>query len=226
MTESTTLAHCNFCGGMRRHDILFSRTKLEHKEPEFWGIWWEDTYEMLECGGCQTVCLRHQHQFSEDAVGEDDPPIHTNYYPPALYRQLPRWFDLLENNRRDNQAFGPICDFIGEIYTALQNNSLRLATMGIRSLIEHIMIDQVGDHGTFKANLKKFFDSKYISAEQHKIISDIVVEAGHAATHRNLSPSQDDLAAYIDFTENVIETMYVNDLKANGLKNRIPPRGQ
>jgi hypothetical protein len=224
MTENTTLAHCNFCGGRRHQSILFSRAKRREKEPEYWGIWWEDTYEMLECGGCQTVCLRHQHQFSEEAVGEDDPPIHENYYPPALYRQLPRWFDRLRSNQDNNQAFGPICDFLGEIYTALQNNSLRLATMGIRALIEHIMVDKVGDRGSFSINIQTFHAGGYISQQQLEIIRNIVLEAGHAAMHRNFSPSQDDLTAYIDFTENVIETTYVNDLKASDLRSHIPPR--
>ncbi|SHL40013.1 hypothetical protein SAMN05216428_102279 [Nitrosospira sp. Nsp11] len=40
-------------------------------------------------------------------------------------------------------------EFLNEIYVALQNNLPRLATMGVRALLEKIMISKVGDQGTF-----------------------------------------------------------------------------
>jgi len=115
-------------------------------------------------------------------------------------------------------------DLLQEIYVAIQNDSLRLAVMGIRALLEHVMIDKVSDRGTFQKNLDAFEEQGFVSKSQRTILES-VLEAGHATIHRAFSPSRDELVALIDITENVIESIYLNELRAARIAGKVPPRG-
>ncbi|WP_371851449.1 DUF4145 domain-containing protein [Duganella sacchari] len=42
------------------------------------------------------------------------------------------------------------------MYVAISSSALRLATLGVRALLEHVMIEKVGDNGSFKKNLEAF----------------------------------------------------------------------
>lgn len=112
---------------------------------------------------------------------------------------------------------------LDEIYSALQNNQRRLAAMGIRALLEQIMIAKVGDHRSFAKNLKEFEAAGYVSSKQKERL-DTILEAGHATIHRSFRPSKNDLIALVDIAESVIETTYLHDSKVQELRKRIPPR--
>lgn len=97
--------------------------------------------------------------------------------------------------------------------------------MGVRSLIEQVMIDKIGDKGTFKNNLDEFERRGFISKTQKEILEP-VLDAGHAAIHRNYKPSMKDVVSLIDIVENIIESLYVNSRRALNIKKKIPLRQQ
>ena len=109
-----------------------------------------------------------------------------------------------------------------EIYSAVQNGSPRLAVMGIRSLLETVMIEKVGDSGLIGTNVKNFIAQGYI-APKHEDIFRLQVEAGHAGMHRNYVPTKEELEVLLNITESLIETVYVNPYQAEKLK-KIPSR--
>jgi Domain of unknown function (DUF4145) len=115
-------------------------------------------------------------------------------------------------------------DLLGEIYAALYNNSRRLAGMGVRALLEKVMIEKVGDAGTFKETLSRFTQEGYVAARQAHVL-EAILEAGHASTHRGWVPSIADLNSLLDVTESVIETVYFHEDKAEALRKSVPPRG-
>jgi hypothetical protein len=86
------------------------------------------------------------------------------------------------------------------------------------------MIDKVGDCGTFKSNLDAFEQQGFVSQSQRTVLAS-VLEAGHATIHRAFSPSRQELVALIDITENVIESIYLNELRAAKIAGKVPPRG-
>ncbi|HME22075.1 MAG TPA: DUF4145 domain-containing protein [Acetobacteraceae bacterium] len=110
-----------------------------------------------------------------------------------------------------------------EIYTAVHNDSRRLAAMGIRAALERVMIDKIGsDQGTFKNNTDAFDKAGYLSVRQRGHI-DTILEAGHAAIHREWQPSDQDIITLLDITESVIEAAYLHDQLSNALDRKIPP---
>jgi hypothetical protein len=69
-----------------------------------------------------------------------------------------------------------------EVHQAVRGNMRRLAAMGVRSLIEHLMISKVGDLGTFQKNLDAFHEKGYISLVERDCVRTLL-DAGDAATH-------------------------------------------
>jgi hypothetical protein len=95
--------------------------------------------------------------------------------------------------------------------------------MGIRSLIEHMMIDKCGDHNSFKANVSAFCEAGYISAVQADYLTN-TLEAGHAASHRAWRPTSSELSTLMDVTESLVESVYVLGKKVERVKSTVPPR--
>lgn len=210
---TSTKARCNNCGGERNHEILYTEEK-SWSDDEY-GISGSDNYETLKCMGCENIKLRHVSWFSED----NEPTI--NYFPPAIFRQQPSWFkNLWTELPMDDDFVEPM---LKEIYVALQNNLPRLAAMGVRSLIETVMISKSGDHGTFSKNIAEFENAGYVSKIQRERV-EAILEVGHAAIHRAFKPSKDDVLTLVDITEHIIETVYLHENKVKQLQSRVPPR--
>jgi hypothetical protein len=215
-----TKAHCNVCGGSRTHKVLFSEESSWNDDDN--GVCGGDTYDMLKCGGCDSIKLRLKEWCSEDPCNEKGHLIpRISYYPSAVFRPKPRWLvDLMLEVSWDE---GNVHELLSEIYVALQNDQRALAAMGIRALLEKIMVEKSGDHGTFAANLKEFENQGYVSRIQRERL-ETILEAGHAAMHRLYKPSKVDLVTLVDIAESVVESIYIHGAKVEKLKNGIPPR--
>lgn len=183
----------------------------------------EDKYEMLKCCGCGSIKLRHREWCSENYDENGNIVPRTQYYPPAVFRPHPRWFiDLILEVSIDD---GNLHDLLTEIYVALRNDQRALAAMGIRALLENVMVEKVGDHGSFFANLKAFETDGYVSRIQRERL-ETILEAGHAAMHRLYKPSKADLITLVDIAESIVESIYIHHSKVERLKKGIPPRVQ
>ncbi len=220
LDSKQTKAHCNVCGGIRDHKVLYSeRTIWDDDDSDIHGA---DTFDMIKCGGCRSIKLRLEQSCSEDQQDEHGNLIPSiSYYPPAVFRQKPRW--LIDLMLVVSWNDGNIHDLLNEIYVALQNDQRALAAMGIRALLEKIMVEKSGDHGTFAVNLKEFENQGYVSRIQRERL-ETILEAGHAAMHRLYKPSKDDLITLVDIAESVVESIYIHGTKVEKLKNGIPPR--
>ncbi|WP_246295165.1 DUF4145 domain-containing protein [Piscinibacter koreensis] len=171
---------------------------------------------MLSCLGCETVKLRHTSHFSEDT---DGPSV--VYYPPAIFRRPPEWLGNLWFEV--DLAYEFVDRLLKEIYVALQNNLPSLAAMGVRALLEQIMISKVGDQGTFSKNMSAFESQGYVSSLQRKRL-ETILEAGHAAIHRSFAPNRSDVITLVDIAEHIVETVYLHERKVIELGKRVPPK--
>lgn len=208
-------AHCNKCQRETNQEIICTETtSWEDEIDEGVILYGKDVYEMLKCCGCDSIILRHQEYFC------DEPSSTFHHYPPAISRPEPKWLHELNNIGDEGRI---IYELLKEIYSSLHNNSRRLATMGIRALIEHVMINKTGDKGSFSQNLEAFAAYGLISLSQEDILN-TVLEAGHATMHRAYSPSPEDLHTCMDIAESIIASVYVHPKRAKLLKTKIPKR--
>lgn len=205
-----TKAHCNNCDGETNHEVLFTTTtNWDHEE---YGIFGNDKYEVLKCRGCDRVILKHTSVFSED------PEPTVLYYPPSALKKKPHWISDMSGHN-----VSIVKNLLNEVYVGMQNDTRMIATMGVRALLEYVMIDTVSDCGTFAGNLAAFAQQGYISVKQRDIL-DAVLEAGHATIHRAYEPTDEDLSTCIDIAESVLQTIYVHPDKAAELARRIPKK--
>ncbi|MDO9026745.1 MAG: DUF4145 domain-containing protein [bacterium] len=227
MAEETIKAHCNKCVGVRNHNVLFS--EKEHTEQNVDDdrdgiiIWWEDKYALVKCRGCGNLSLMHTSCFSEDCDYNGNPYEKINYYPPAISKPIPKWINELDTflNSEETQ----IAELLKEIYAALYNDSKRLAILGIRSLLEHIMIAKTGDKGTFTKNIDSFCESGHIASKQKDLLIK-ALEVGHATTHRSFAPRIDDIMTTVEICETIIEMIYIHPKKMERVSKRIPKRSK
>ena len=207
--ETKVRCHCNNCGRSTSHVVLERRVVEDSDEPdgEYPPFWWTDTYEMLQCKGCDAVCLRH---FTEDAAGAET----ERFYPPPISRRAPLWrWHLPETSK----------ELLNEIYIALHSDSRRLALMGARTLLDMLMLKEVGDSGTFETRLKGLQDKGVISAKSREVLS-TALDAGSAAAHRGYKPDREAIEAVLDIVENVLQAEHHLSHLADELRKKIPAR--
>ncbi|MFN4350490.1 MAG: DUF4145 domain-containing protein [Hylemonella sp.] len=206
--------HCNLCLGTRWHSILYSTTR-SHTEPLDEGFEYEEStvYNVAECDGCESLTMHTSWRTSGQSGSIEE------QWPPKISRRQPKWmFDLFLSEALDNTFKH---EFIQEIYSSLKANNRRLAVLGVRALLEQVMLEHIKDQGSFEKNLAEFEASGFISRVQREAIRP-VVEAGHASMHRGFKATAQQIDAILDVTENIIESIYVAKLRTANLK--VPPR--
>lgn len=209
--------HCNNCGGKRKCVVLFeaSRPWSERLSPDF-EINGSDNYEVIECSGCEAVSFIHFSWFSEIA-DDDGAPIKTrNHFPPETFRPEPKWLRRLDEDWH-------IAKLLKEVYVALQSNALAIAAMGIRAIIESMMIEKVGDQGTFAQNLDACKRTGLISLNQEQVLG-AALELGHASIHRGFMPDLQQLEASMDIVESLIQGWHFLPKDAAAVIKGVPKR--
>ena len=112
---------------------------------------------------------------------------------------------------------------MAEVYRSLDANNRRLPMMGARTLVDMLMVDKVGDVGTFDVKLKKLEGLGVISRNNREVLS-AALDVGHAAAHRGHAPNANDVNAVMDIVENLLHAVYVLPDMAKGLQKTTPPR--
>ena len=207
--------HCNNCHGLRWHTTLYAVKKEHLDEYDESGHIYHETYNyhLAECNGCESISLHTEWWCNHQSE------LVRSQWPPKVSRNKPKWMIDLFLTENIYNPFKQ--EFLNEIYIALKNNNLRLAVLGIRALIEQIMIEHICDQGSFDKNLVEFETQGYISTIQKTAIAP-VIEAGHASMHRGFKATELEVEAIMDIVENLIESIYFCKQKASLLN--IPKR--
>jgi hypothetical protein len=212
-TPRETKAHCNECGGQKKHDMLFSYVskmdellfgddgelslELEHVV----------TSECLQCRGCGLVCFRQS-----TSIDGDDPVV--IQHPSPVSRRRPEWTWGLPE---------VIKTLVGEVYRALAADSRILGMMGARGLIDLVLQNKVGGQGGYAQRLARLESSGVVSKGEREVL-ETALEAGHAASHRAYLPTVKDLNHVMDIVEHLIHSLYVLPGVAAEIKKRTPER--
>jgi hypothetical protein len=201
--------HCNGCRGDTWHKLL-KETHDEGSEPydEECHIWWHIVHQMFECCGCKSVVVRRSHEFSE----WDYPDV--RFFPPPVSRHKPDWFHQIPASLRS---------LLMEVYNSLDADTRALPLMGARALLDMVIVDKVGDGGTFADKLRELESQGFISQKNREIL-DAALDAGSAAAHRGYAPKLADVHAVMDIVENLLQAIYVLDKIALEIKKSTPLR--
>jgi hypothetical protein len=204
---------CNRCHTDTLQDLLKEvshriEDEVVYEDGELDIVWEETTNQMFECRGCKSVLLRRTWTIS----GHDIKDV--QYFPPPIARQKPNWFHTLP---LDLQSL------LSEIYRSLDADTRALPMMGARAVLDRVIVDTIGDEGSFEEKLKKLEADRHISAKGREIL-DIALDAGHAATHRGYAPTVKNVQSVMDIVENLVHSTYVLESVAIEIKKNTPPR--
>ncbi len=215
-------APCNKCLRSTRQEVVWEERRPGSEADEHGRIYieWNDSYAVMKCMGCEDIRLRHSHWFSEETGDDGEPIVHVEYYPATVTRQKPIWRrEIFPYNDAVVSQLSPLFD---EVYAAHSSGLFRIAVMGIRALSEKIMVDQVEDRGTFASTMEAFFSAGYVAPRQQELFKGVLIEAGHAAMHRNFEPASRDVDTLLDVLEGIVETIYYQPARADAIKKKIP----
>lgn len=202
--------HCNICGRETRHKTCRSYTRTtEDVVVDAGPVDVHETVEIMECLGCEQLVVRST--LEHDLFG-----IAVEFFPPPISRPMPRWKDKLPSQ---------VKSLLEEVYRALQADSPRLATMGARTIVDLVIVDKVGDVGTFRQKLEELEAQGFVGGKNRRFL-EVALDVGSAAAHRGLAPKDRDLNHVMDIVENLLEATYVLEVAAYDLRNVTPPRPQ
>lgn len=210
MDQSPDIAHvhCNGCHHETRHQLLRRHEQHGSEGPDD-EPWWTTIFEMFECSGCSDVTLRRTFYFF--TWDEDEAEI--SYYPPRVSRREPSFLDQLSPEIRS---------LLREVYAALHADSRWLAMIGARTMVDMLMVQQVGDVGTFAQKLDALEKSGLIGRTNRQTLS-AALDVGHAAIHRGFSPDGPTTSLVMDVIEHLLQAS-IHAGSAEWMRERTPRR--
>lgn len=212
-TSGFAWSHCNECGHETKHDLLIEIDRSRSFGDDGYTVEVGSRWTVLQCRGCEDVSLKRF-----DWCSEDDPhdgPHRPTYFPPRVSRRKPAWIAHLDVPRG-------YVELLDEIYTALHADSRRLAMMGARALIDLVVVNAVGDKGSFANGLEALVSANLISKRDREIV-EAAIDAGHASAHRGHQASPDEVNLVIDIVERLLQTELLAS-QARELKSNTPQR--
>jgi hypothetical protein len=142
-------------------------------------------------------------------------------YTPAPGRRRPKWVSDLDQET---------AHLLREVYAATDNSLFVLASMGVRTILDRVIVDAVGDRGTYKEKLDALKAEHYIDEQELQTILP-VIDAGSASAHRGFKPRKESLNDMLDIAEHLLEKFKIApkrkatlSQKANELRARVPKR--
>lgn len=209
-------SYCYECNKETLHTVLFSEHELNvlpvfFKNDEIGETKKKYTiiakeYNVVKCNGCDkmhfvNVCKAQNEDFIVSEIPSKPMHVLSDYifYLDKKYIQI-----------------------YSEVQSAINNNLLMLACMGIRTIIDLIMQEKIGDKGSFKDRMQKMLDGHYLSQTQYDIFL-ILIDAGNASAHRGYIPTKDGTLQLLEALDSFLR-IEVDSKIINTLKDEIPKR--
>lgn len=190
---------CRFCG-----EKCFHRPILKNKIGETYF----KTFTVFQCERCDNPTLMRAVYQSLGAENEDPKIKEKSYFPPLIFRMKPNWYDELEEKYRL---------ILDEVYEAVDVKLFTLASSGVRTAIDSLLTEVLGDIGGFKQKLKALLEKDIVTREELELL-DAIIDAGSASIHRGFSPDNDAINSMLEITEHVFHELCIRNKKSDKLK--------
>lgn len=148
-----------------------------------------------------------------------DPFVSQDLQPVSLLSSeatKPEWYFKTDGN---------VKKLIEEIDVGLRAGLLSLPLMGIRALLEHLMLERIEDQGSFGKNLKAFSVGGFVS-EKHAEVLHKVIDAGSAVIHRGHAPTPHHVRTCLDATQQLLHQLLVLAPQLEELSSDLPRRSR
>lgn len=210
-------SRCNLCRRETEHDVLDVRESTdEGPNGEVASI----TQCALRCRGCHDYSARVEHWYFDGVPIEGNEPVLVElaFQPPRLWAWPPDWLGELET--LDSDLFG----LLTEVYSAANDEQVRLLSMGTRTALDHLMNVVLGaDYGPFEKKLSEMVAKGHLTAKQKDEL-ETVIDAGSASSHRAFRPPRQLIQAMLATMEGLVQNHYITGPMLKTAASLIPPR--
>lgn len=110
-----------------------------------------------------------------------------------------------------------------EIYRCLGADTCVLPMMGLRTVLDLLIVEQVEDTGTFAQKLERL-QTKGVISERNRNVLEAALDAGNAAAHRAWAPKLVQVHSVLDIVENLLQSVYLLDELAAEIRESTPQR--
>ena len=166
------------------------------------------SFQLMRCEHCKNITLCIDHWVHPGSMIGDAYIERTEYYPPLTFREKPNWFNSLDKKHQQ---------ILSEVYLAIDNSLFTLASSGVRTALDRLIIEKIGDVGTFEKKIKSLVLNKIIT-EEEKFLLISVIDAGSASSHRGFSPDEELINHIMEITEHIFYKINIEKEKAEKLK--------
>jgi len=210
---------CNRCGRKSFHWPISSGEVRKEPIKRRGGEYRYQTFDVMECRDCKslTLCID-----TKIHPGGGDSYIHkTEYYPPRLTRERPIWLKTIDPQLKK---------LLEEIYEALDCSLFFIASTGIRTVIDRLIVEKIGDVGSYKNKVIALEKKGIIDSEEKEMLF-AVIDAGSASAHRGFSPTKKIITQMTDIMEKMLHRIYIESKdkasllkKASSIRKQTPQR--
>lgn len=189
---------CEQCSKETHHEVLATQTAKSSYEEDYG---WSTNFQIVMCCGCDTISFREETWIDWDIdpeTGEQTPTV--KLYPPRIAGRRP-----LENAYYLPPTIGRI---YREILSAMNNSSVILAAIGLRTLIEGVCTDQKVKGPTLENKIDALSSDGVLSSNQAKILHAHRF-LGNVAAHEIEPAKSQELVVALDIAETLLKTIYI-----------------
>jgi hypothetical protein len=212
---------CRICQRETGHSPLASGIVKDSNKKLQRDEWSDQVFAVFQCRDCKstTYCIDtrvHPGHMMGDAYVQQ-----REYFPPLSQRSRPEWLSNLQDGYQS---------ILGEVYQAIDNSLFFLASAGTRTAVDQLIVETIGDEGTFSDKMLKLVQGKIIDQTEGEILV-ALIDAGSASAHRSYKPTPENMNYMMEILEAIfykllIEPERKRDLtrKAEELRQATPPR--
>lgn len=204
-------AVCQFCGHETKHVILKS---VERK----WGnddIQGNDSYQIIQCRGCENVSYRTESCNSDDYnyVGDSEmePSISVTIYPHRVSGRT-----QLENLWGVPHTISKIYK---ETFESICAGSYILAGLGLRAIVEAVCVAE----GATQWNFHKKIDHLVSTNKLTRAGGDLLLhirDIGNESAHKSIPIKPDDVDIALEIVEGLLKNVYIIPAGAERLNKK------
>jgi len=171
--------------------------------------------------GCDAVSYLTEERFTDKPeMAKQEWTSITRQYPNTMNEQ--EEFNLFDYEKYD-QFPGKIRDLYIELETAFQAESLILAALGLRTLVEAVCIDQNMEGDNLAKKIKSLETNGLISRNDLPIL-DKLRELGNASAHQTKRFSSEKLGYALDVVNHALTSIYLLPKLNRKLQTKKSPR--
>lgn len=200
-----TTNYCTSCTQQTKHTILFSKQESSNRHDDYH---WEETYEIIECNGCENKQFRKTYTDESMVAYTDDYDF--NYYNNTCYPNYLIGHRLLSNTYIIPERIRKV---YSETLEAFKAKCHLLAGVGFRAVIEAICLEETIAGRNLEQKISNLLKNKMITEKEAARLHSIRF-LGNDSVHEMEIPSEKKLYIALEIVEHLLKNLYLIDQDA------------